>query len=44
MKPHKAVVKVMPPTPEDESIAPLIREVLERLGEDPRREGLARTP
>jgi len=34
----------MPPTPEDESIAPLIREVLERLGEDPRREGLARTP
>ena len=44
MKPHKAVVKVMPPTPEDESIAPLIREVLERLGEDPRREGLALTP
>jgi GTP cyclohydrolase I len=34
----------MPPTPEDESIAPLIREVLERLGEDPRREGLALTP
>jgi len=44
MKPHKAVVKVMPPTPGDESIAPLIRQVLERLGEDPRREGLARTP
>ena len=41
MKSNKAVVKVMHPKPEEQSIAPLIREVLERLGEDPRREGLA---
>ena len=43
MKSNKAVVKVIAPAPGDD-IAPLIREVLERLGEDPRREGLARTP
>ncbi len=41
---RKAIVKVMTPKPEEDSIAPLIREVLGKLGEDPRREGLARTP
>jgi GTP cyclohydrolase I len=34
----------MHPKPEEQSIAPLIKEVLERLGEDPRRDGLAQTP
>ena len=44
MKSNKAVVKVMQPKADEESIAPLIREVLGKLGEDPRREGLERTP
>jgi len=34
----------MQPKPEEENIAPLIRELLEKLGEDPHRDGLARTP
>ena len=34
----------MHPKPEEPSIAPLIKEVLGRLGEDPRRDGLAQTP
>jgi GTP cyclohydrolase I len=38
------VVKVISPAAEEQSIAPLIREVLALLGEDPRREGLVRTP
>src|SRR5580700_8329812 len=48
MKSNKAVVKVMPPKPEDgsknEDIAPLIHEILAKLGEDPQRDGLAQTP
>ena len=44
MKSNKAVVKVMPPQQDASGIAPLIREVLERLGEDPERDGLLRTP
>ena len=44
MKSNKAVVKVMHPKPEEPSIAPLIKEVLTRLGEDPRRDGLLQTP
>jgi GTP cyclohydrolase I len=32
------------PAPRDESVAPLIRQLLARLVEDPRREGLMRTP
>jgi len=44
MKSHKAVVKVMRPEPPQCDIAPLIREVLEKLGEDPERQGLLRTP
>ena len=39
---NKAVVKVMPP--QEPSIAAHIREVLEKLGEDPAREGLVKTP
>jgi GTP cyclohydrolase I len=44
MKSNKAVVKVMQPKPEEASIAPLIKEVLGRLGEDPQRDGLLQTP
>jgi GTP cyclohydrolase IA len=43
MKSNKATVKVMRPNTEG-SIAPLVREIIERLGEDPRRQGLERTP
>jgi len=43
MKSNKATVKVMTPKAE-ESIAPLIKEMLDRLGEDVQREGLERTP
>jgi len=44
MKSNKAVVKVMHPIGEETSIAPLIKEVLGRLGEDPQRDGLLQTP
>jgi GTP cyclohydrolase IA len=47
MKSNKTVIKVMAskPAPQrDEAIAPLVKKILERLGEDPLREGLARTP
>ena len=44
MKSTKAVVKMMETRKGDESIAPLIEEVLGRLGEDPKRDGLVRTP
>jgi GTP cyclohydrolase I len=44
MKSNKAVIKVMHPKPEETSIAPLIQEVLTRLGEDPGRDGLLQTP
>jgi len=43
MKSNKAVVKVIRPQ-DEETIAPLIKEVLARLGENPQRDGLARTP
>ncbi len=43
MNKKPAVVKVISASPE-KSIAPLIGEVIEALGEDPRREGLQRTP
>jgi GTP cyclohydrolase IA len=42
MKNNKAVVKIMPP--QGPSIASRMKDVLEMLGEDPSREGLARTP
>jgi GTP cyclohydrolase I len=44
MKSNKAIVKVMHPKQGELSIAPLVKEVLERLGEDPGRDGLAQTP
>jgi GTP cyclohydrolase IA len=44
MKSNKAIVKVMPPKMDDPSIAPLVKEMLTRLGEDPGRQGLERTP
>jgi GTP cyclohydrolase I len=43
MKSTKATVKVMAPKAAG-SIAPLIKEMLQRLGEDPEREGLEHTP
>ena len=48
MKSNKANVKVMTPKADaatvEQPIAPLVKQMLERLGEDPGREGLARTP
>ncbi|MGD0500405.1 MAG: GTP cyclohydrolase I FolE [Bryobacteraceae bacterium] len=44
MKPNRAVVKLLSPKREERSIAPQIREILARLGEDTGREGLQRTP
>jgi GTP cyclohydrolase I len=44
MKSNKAVVKMMHPPMGDQSIAPLVEEILGRLGEDPKRDGLSRTP
>jgi GTP cyclohydrolase I len=44
MKPKPSVVKVMPQQQNDESIADLMRKVLLKIGEDPERQGLLRTP
>jgi GTP cyclohydrolase I len=44
MKSNKALVKVIPAKPEEPNLAPLVREMLAKLGEDPNREGLANTP
>jgi len=43
MKSNK-VVKMMKPPIGEESIAPLVEEILGRLGEDSKRDGLSRTP
>jgi GTP cyclohydrolase I len=40
----RAVVKTITPNRDEASIATLMEQVLRQLGEDPRREGLARTP
>jgi len=44
MKSNKALVKLIPAKHEEPDIAPLVHEMLTRLGEDPKREGLANTP
>ena len=44
MRSNKALVKVIPAKPEEPNLAPLIHEILAKLGEDPGREGLANTP
>jgi GTP cyclohydrolase IA len=44
MKSNKALVKVIPAKPEEPNLAPLVREMLAKLGEDPTRQGLANTP
>ena len=44
MKSHKALAKVIPAKPEESGLAPLVREILVKLGEDPTRDGLANTP
>ena len=46
MKSNKAVVKLIrePDNQSDQSIAPLVREILSKIGEDPTRDGLERTP
>ena len=44
MKSNKALVKVIPVKPEEPNLAPLVREMLLKLGEDPTRDGLANTP
>jgi GTP cyclohydrolase IA len=44
MKTRKAAVKVLEPKPEELKIAPLVRQMLAELGENPDREGLLRTP
>ncbi len=44
MKNKHSVVEVMPPQHEDESIADLMHKVLLKIGEDPERPGLVRTP
>ena len=41
---NKAVVKVLTPRRESSPIAAMMEEILRQLGENPRREGLVRTP
>jgi GTP cyclohydrolase I len=44
MKSNKALVKVMRPKLDEPGFAPLVKEILAKLGEDPDRQGLVRTP
>src|SRR5579872_3240740 len=44
MKSTKALVKVIPSKAQEPDLAPLIREMLIKLGEDPGRDGLKNTP
>jgi GTP cyclohydrolase I len=44
MKSNKAIVKVIQPRQEEPNLAPLVKEMLALLVEDPQREGLEKTP
>jgi len=44
MKANKAIIQVLPSKTPPPSVAPLVHELLSRLGEDPSRDGLLRTP
>ena len=44
MKSNEAVVKMMQPKLDEESIACMMKKILMKIGEDPSREGLVRTP
>ena len=44
MKKNEAVLKMMQPKLDEESIASLMKKMLLKIGEDPSREGLVRTP
>jgi GTP cyclohydrolase I len=44
MKQNEAVVKMMQPKLDEESISSMMKKILSRIGEDPTREGLVRTP
>jgi len=44
MKSNKAIVKVIRSKPDALDLAPLVKQMLEGLGENPARDGLARTP
>ena len=44
MKTKQSAVKMMPPQHDDDSIAALMEKILLKIGEDPSRQGLVRTP
>jgi GTP cyclohydrolase I len=44
MKSNRAAVKVISPKKGEQTLAPQVKEILAKLGEDPGREGLLRTP
>jgi GTP cyclohydrolase I len=44
MKSNKAIVKVIHPRQEEPNLAPLVKQMLSMLVEDPRRDGLEKTP
>jgi GTP cyclohydrolase I len=44
MKSNKAVVKIMQPKQAEADLAPMVKQILAGLGENPERDGLVRTP